>query len=129
MEASDMFKEGILPWWHKLTWFSKTDESISGNRHYDSFDSFLFPMRIPDNGRNRNLEIFYSFFKKLTDTTTELQNPLRKFFKKIFVKIFLLCWATKRILFFRVSKTPVSSICEYIFLKKMNIGRKNTWSQ
>ena len=80
-----MFKEGILPWWHKLTWFSKTDESISANRHYDSFDSFLFPMRIPDNGRNRNLEIFYSFFKKLTDTTTELQNPLRKFFKKIFV--------------------------------------------
>ena len=51
-----MFKEDILPWWHKLTWFSKMDVSISGSRFkqviqfartfkaYDSFDSFLFPV-------------------------------------------------------------------------------------
>ena len=40
-------------------------------------------LRIPDDGRNRNLEIFYSFFQEThRDTTTELYNPWRKFFKK-----------------------------------------------
>ena len=40
-------------------------------------------LRIPDNGRNRNLTIFYSFYFQETQryTTTELWNPGKNFVK------------------------------------------------
>ena len=37
-------------------------------------------------------------------------------------------WAANKIYFSRTSKMPVSSFCEYIFLKKINIGKKNKQS-
>ena len=45
-------------------------------------------LRIPDNGRNRNLEICYSFFLQETHRdTTELLNPQREILKYS-VKVF-----------------------------------------
>ena len=87
-------------------------------------------LRIPDNGRNRNLEIFYSFFKKLTEIPPlNCKIYLENVLEKSLCKNFPTMLGSQELLFFRVSKTPLLSICGYIFLKKMNIGRKNTCSQ
>ena len=121
-----------------MTWFSKTDESIVTNS-LSWLSSFLIPswhvtlfkvpyffseiLKISDYGRNRNFEICYSFFSR---------NSLRchQWFIKSTEKMFQFFrsyhhgWAAKKILFSRTSKMPVSSFCEYIYLKKINIERK-----
>ena len=67
-------------------------------------------LRIPDDGRKRNLDILYSFFFQEThgNTITKLQNPRRKFLKNSV----------------KVSPLWLGSEDEYIFLKKINIERK-----
>ena len=61
--------------------FVKTSLNSQSTLHIPPWDITLFTvsyffseiLRIPDNGRNRNLEVFYSFFYEThRDTTTEL---------------------------------------------------------
>ena len=96
-------------------------------------------LRIPDNGRNRNLEICYSFFLQETHRdTTELLNPQRKILKYS-VKVFwfpTMVEQWRKFCFLEPLKCLFSSFCEYIYninigrkTKKINIGRKNTSSQ
>ena len=60
--------KGILPWQYKLTWFSKTDETISANQFKQviqsaqTFLAYFEILRIPDDGRKRNLEGFFTLF-------------------------------------------------------------------
>ena len=70
-----MFKKGILLWQHKLICFfnlEKSVKSICGNLQILYDISFLFTvsyflskvLRKPGDGRNRNLEIFWSTFPR-----------------------------------------------------------------
>ena len=52
-----------------------------------------------------------------------------KNFEELLKRCFPHGWASKKNLISKTFKAPVSSFCEYIFLQKINVGRKNTSSQ
>ena len=126
-----MFKKGILLWQHKLIWFFNFENSevlvaISLNRLpvwkylYGillllTVSYFLSEvLRITDNGRNRNLEVFYSFFfhenYRIVKST---ENP-----SKYFCNSLPTIARQRKKMISRTSKTPISSFSEYIFLQK-----------
>ena len=78
-------------------------------------------LRIPDNGRNRNLEIFYFFFQE-TLNHYWIVKFTEKIFKEFCKDLLAMVGQRKKKLFSRASKTPVSSLCEYIFLEKENFS-------
>ena len=87
-------------------------------------------LRILDTGRKKKFRDFLLLvFKKLTETPPLNCKIHRETFQGILQRFSHHDWAVKKILFSRTSKTPVSSFCKYIFLKKINIGRKNTSRQ
>ena len=74
---------------------------------------------------------FFSFFfsKKLTEIPLLNCKIHGESFWRIPYRTSHHGWATKKILFSRASKTPVSSFYEYTFLKKINVGGESTSSQ
>ena len=81
-----------------------------------------------DDRRNRNLEIFTLFSRNWQIPRLTCKMHRKSFFKNS-VKVSPPWFSEGNFRFYRTSKTPVLSFCEYICLKKKNIERKNTSSQ
>ena len=124
-----MFKKGILLWQHKLICFfnlEKSVKSICGNLQTLYDISFLFTvsyflskvLRKPGDGRNRNLEIFWSIFPRKLQRCHYRIVKCREKLEKLCKDLPTIVGQQKKFIILRIH-----------FLQKINVGRENTSSQ